>query len=457
MMQVSKFTAAIAFALLTASILVVTMLDLHESFGDDAGSCMIEEVNARTDDHNNITSMGKQSPLDAFSSLEQRCTFINKEFDTLQKSINKAGLANPNDDLSAAAAALNKLVSFDIQYRQSSQVFDEADGATTPFNNTSEPGPAATPEERRAKRELDFSISKRSTVRLCHLQLLTAARRLTASLPREAGNANGALGCERGLLSTLEAGAVREAEAEEESSKSLAYLGAYWSEVAINSLAGNPLFGKISTHPSKGMDGARQAWVRDGWGTIAPAGIVDAETYFSKSADIEGFKNPALRILHARRLEEHAKFLAAQDQYDSSSQRYRAMAKLADEVGDAALSAHALSQLSHALKLHGSHEEAITAAKDAVALTMDPLAQFVLASARLSSGLLTTDTLMRAAEMQLRTVAGQLPTEELEVQRARMHSEMMMWRWMSSKDISKCRVVGDAARFLICAIAKFIF
>jgi len=192
---------------------------------------------------------------------------------------------------------------------------------------------------------------------------------------------------------------------------------------------------------------------------MAPSGIVYAEDLFSRSGQVfkDGFKRPALSNMHLRRLEEHAKYLETENQHAASAHRYRAMANLAAEVGNAALSSHALSRLSHSLQRHGSSEEAIVVAKDSVALTMDPLAQFVLATVRLSSGLLTTDSSIKAAELQLRAVAGQLPSEELEVQRAKTHSQMRMWRWISNGDMSKCRVVPDAARFLICIMCKLIY
>jgi len=88
---------------------------------------------------------------------------------------------------------------------------------------------------------------------------------------------------------------------------------------------------------------------------------------------------------------------------------------------------------------------------------MDPLAQFVLATVRLSSGLLTTDTLMKSAEGQLRAVAGELPTDEMEIQRTKLHNEMRLWRWISNGNVDKCLWTGDAARFLICAMCKLVF
>lgn len=337
--------------------------------------------------------------------------------------------------------------------------------------------------------------------RVCFLQVVTAARRLAAALPLAAGNGNGALGCEQGILSGLEVRAVKEVEAEvevEKSAKGLVYLGVHWSEIAISGLSecsgtwsawlpdslfdfesllygpeSQPIASAGSSHALFGpgpQTTARAEWVRDSWGSMVPSELVHAEDYLARSAQMPGRKAPSLKTLHARRLEAHAQSLDAQDQHEASANRYRAMAKLAEEAGNFPLSAHALSQLSHSLNMRGSLEEAIDAAKEAVSMTMDPLAQFVLATARLSSGLLTNEEAVKTAELQLKAVAGQLPTQELEVQRAKTLSQFSMWRWISKDDekvqrgdiskiadMSKCWLVTDAAKFMICTLCKLIY
>merc|ERR1719235_862447 len=162
-------------------------------------------------------------------------------------------------------------------------------------------------------------------------------------------------------------------------------------------------------------------------------------------------------MVHAHRLKDHAKALELKEQYTAARWRYSAMAKLAEGGGSAPLSAFALSHLSMSLRDHGSSEEALTAAKGAVDLTMDPLAQYILATVRLSAGMLTTESSMKAAEGQLRAVAGQLPTEELEVERSKIYNEMLMWGWISKGDAKRCLWTGDAARLLICYISKFVY
>lgn len=399
--------------------------------------------------------------FDLLDSLEQRCTFINKEFEDLQKEQEHLSTVvavltvdqEQEEHLSTVAASLKHLREFDAQYVDTMLVFDRV------HNNASALGTTLSAQDREAALEhvkevhrIEMGMSKRSRTRVCFLQLATMARRLTASLPRDAGNANGALSCQWGALSRLEARAVREAE-EEETPRALASLGIFWGELAILGRSAAPLFGSGPVLAGR----ASSQWERDSWGTLAPAELVHAEALLLRSSQSSGRKRAALSGDHARRLQEHAKFLESQDHHAAATNRYQAMGKVAESAGLHAIAAQAQSQLSHSLKMRGAHEEAIVAAKAAVDLTMDPLAQFVLATARLSSGLLTTDASLKAAEGQLRAVAGLLPSDELEVQRKKMHSEMMMWSWISKGDMSKCRVVPDAARFLICTICKLIF
>jgi len=271
-------------------------------------------------------------------------------------------------------------------------------------------------------------------------------------LPREAGNENGAFGCKWGVLSDLELRAIAEVEAEEGASAH-SCLGAHWSELAVAGEASAALFGSVPLPSGK----AASTWVHEGGGAVAPADMLYAEDLLAKSAQDDELRLPTLRVVHARRLEEHAKWLTGQDQHNAASRRYKAMAKIAKDASNAPMAAHALSQLSYSLKMYGSHEEALTAAQEAVEMTMDPLAQFVLATVRLSSGLLDTDAALKAAEGQLLAARGRLPTDDLEYQRAKLHSELVMWRWISHRSIEKCRHVPDVARFLICTFAKLIF
>jgi len=298
------------------------------------------------------------------------------------------------------------------------------------------------------------SKSKRTATRVCFVQLVTFARQLTASLPRVGGNANGALGCAVGMLEGIEEKAMREVGLEE-SASALSLLGVHWSVLSVSSSAS--LFGSGPMPPG---EQSSSGWVQDYWGTLAPADMVHAENLFSKSGQAHGPKSAqtsALSLVHAHRLKDHARALESHEQHSAAAKRYQLMAQLAEEGGSASLSAYALSQLSLSLKMQGSDEDALTAAKGAVDLTMDPLAQFVLATVRLSSGLLTTEASMKTAEGQLRAVAGQLPTDEMETERTKTHNEMLMWRWVSDGNANKCLWTGDAARFLICAMCKFIF
>merc|ERR1740117_1439222 len=80
--------------------------------------------------------------------------------------------------------------------------------------------------------QLVDSKSKRTATRVCFVQLVTFARRLTASLPRVGANANGALGCAVGMLEGIEEKAMRELELEE-SATALSCLGVHWSILSV--------------------------------------------------------------------------------------------------------------------------------------------------------------------------------------------------------------------------------
>jgi len=378
-------------------------------------------------------------------SVEQRCSSMTQEVQTLQKQALDPDSAS--DHVPQAAVLFQNLRNFEVQYVNAMSEIERlriSDSST----NTSDAA-----KVRQAERVIESTLVKRSSTRVCFLRLVTAARHLAASMSHEDAS-DGALGCQAGLLESLELRAVRDTEAEE-TPGALTQLGAFWSELAVAGRSAAPLFGQGPLPAA--TTGTSSVLTRDSWGTMAPADIVHAEGVFAKSHGLPGFKRPALQATYANRLEQHAKFLDSIGQYDAAEQRYRAMAKLAEDSGHAASSAHALSQLSLSLRARGSQEEALVVAKQAVDLTMNPLAQFVLATVRLSSGLLTTDASVKAAAGQLKAVAGDLPTEDLEIQRRQMHSNMVKWDWISRGDMSKCTVLRDAASFMICTICKLMF
>jgi tetratricopeptide (TPR) repeat protein len=445
-----------------AAILVFQYETLHSS----AGVCLLDKVSPPKDSFKffDIAKRDAKTALHALDVLEQHCKSLTTEFEDLSKNFTDGGEL----DLllrTFVSASFQGLLDFERQY---SYTMSFVDGVLASWqqhdvsNLSSQVSEEEMPATERAEQEFAMCERSRSVNRVCFLRLVTVARRLAQSLPHEAGNANGALGCKPGILSDIEARAVHDAEAvDDETAAASMHLGAYWSELAVAGRFAAPLFGSgaVPLHVATSR-GVESGWMRDSWGTHAPADMVHAENVFARSQPkpfYVGRRALASNFLHAQRLEEHAKFLESQGYHNAAAHRYRTMASISGEAGNAPLSAHALSQLSYSLKQHGAHEEAIEVAKDAVALTMDPLARWVLASARLSSGLLNTDAAIKAAELQVQAVAGHLPTQDLELQRAKMHYEMRMWRWISERDISQCWVTRDAARFLICFICKLIF
>jgi len=413
----------------------------------DVSACMLKDVIATPTFQDYMHKAGGIKPEEnvLLESLDEGCASLNKEFLSFQKVV------LTSRHLPIAAKLLQDLRNFDAQY---DLAMSYREPAYAP-RNVSDQNATSDLEWQRAQKSPVDSKLKRTVTRVCFLQLVTSARQLTASLPRVGGNANGALGCAAGMLEGIEEKAMRELE-QDESASALSCLGVHWSVLSVSS--SDSLFGS-GPMPS-GQPSSSSGWVQDYWGTLAPADMVHAEDLFSRSAQAHGPKcapTSALSLVHAHRLKQHAKVLESHEQHSAAAKRYQLMAQLAEDGGSSSLSAYALSQLSLSLKMQGSDEAALVAAKGAVDLTMDPLAQFVLATVRLSSGLLTTEASMKGAERQLRAVAGQLPTDEMETQRAKMHSEMLMWRLVSDGNANKCLWTGDAARFLICAMCKLIF
>jgi len=449
--QVAAFTSKkhaglwIGLAIATLALGLAHFQPVHD---DDVGACMLEDIITASTSQTPQTSIGEDSgaaptELELLEPLEARCASLNKEFLNLQKDVPTS--------LPFATKLLQDLRNFDVQYAITMSYRPPAYES----HNASDHNATANQEWQLAQKALVDSKVTRTVTRICFLQLVTAARRLTASLPREGGNANGALGCAAGMLKGIEERAVRELELEG-SAQALSCLGVHWSVLAVSDRSSAHLFGSGPMPSGK----TASAWVQDSWGTVAPADMVHAEDLLSRSVQGQGsslHKRQALSIVHAHRLKEHAKALESYEQHSAAARRYQSMAKLAEEGGSAPLSAYALSHLSHTLKMHGSQEEALAAAKGAFDLTMDPLAQFVLATVRLSSGLLTTDALMKGAEGQLRAVAGLLPTDELEMERAKVRNEMLMWQWISNGNVNKCLWTRDVAKFLICTMCKFMF
>lgn len=411
----------------------------------DVGECMLKDVMTTPTIQAFMVeaSVVKPTELQIFNSLEDRCAALNHELLSLSKA------ETTPDHLSSAAALFEDLRSFDAQY-DLAMSYQEL--AYSP-HNLSDQNATTNPERQLAQTLLENSKSKRMAIRICFLQLVTSARRLDASLPLDGANENGALGCEEGILAGIEEKAVRELE-REESPTALSCLGVHWSLLAISSTS--PLFGSGPMAPRQQSSG----WVRDYWGMQAPADMVHAEDLFLRSAqahEVKSVRASAFSLIHAHRIKDHARALESYEQHRAAAKRYQLMAQFAQDGGSAPLSAYALSQLSLSLKMQGSDEEALDAAKAAVDLTMDPSAQFVLATVRLSSGLLTTEASMKEAERQLQAAEGQLPTEAMEAQRAKVHSEMLIWQEISDGTANKCLWMGDAAQFVICAMCKLIF
>jgi tetratricopeptide (TPR) repeat protein len=383
--------------------------------------------------------------LGRLQALEQRCASLKKDFDRI------AGRnAERIDD---SARLFQELRTFDSEYMEVMSSFDLTLRAPQPNEGMLDTNVTKNVAQSRLQRILHMGKSRRALIRVCFLQVVTKARQHAVALPHEKGNSNGAFGCEVGMLSRVEQHAVSEAEAEVENTGVLSSLGAYWSELATSGRAAAPIFGFGYDSSGKVLT----KWMMNSWDSQPSAEMIHSELLLSKSVDISDVKLPSLNFVQAQRLIAHADLLEAKAYHSAAVQRYEKAAHLAGENGNAPLSAQALSKLSFSLKQYGSTTEALEAAGKAIELTQDPLARFVQASIQVTSGLLQNREELKMAEEQLKSVAGQLPTPELEAQRQKMRVEMMMWSWVSQGDMAKCTGIKDPARFLICVICKLIF
>jgi len=440
-------------ALLAILVVVAAAVCLQvQAVAAQTATCMLLDVRSPTSPERQSNRDAELDPevspsveLERLYALEQRCASLKKDFDRIQ--------SHEVDTVDASTRLFQELRTFNSQYIETMRRFELALHDQQAREDSSDKNVSKSNSHLRAQHVLTMGRSKRGLARVCFLQLVTTARKHAAALLHDEGSANGAFGCEVGLLSTIEQRAVSEVEAEEESFGVLSSLGAYWSELAISGRSAAPLFGFGYDSSGKVLT----KWMTNSWDSEPSAEMVQAELLLSKSVEASSVKLPSLNSVQAQRLIAHADLLESKGYHSAAVQRYQKAGDWAEDNGNAPLSAQALSKLSFSLKQYGSTTEALEAAAKAIELTQDPLARFVWASIHVTSGLLQTKEELKKVDDQLKSVAGQLPTLELESQRQQMRIEMTMWSWASQGDITKCTAIKDPARFLICIICKLIF
>lgn len=415
----------------------------HESrfsFTSQAQSCYLDgPLVSLESSHSNQSRASNDTLWADVLMLEEQCNRLSSSFQDLHKS-NESAQFWPD-----VIASLRRLRAFGssvmdtmLVVKEREHLFVKSDAAVGSDNAT----------HKKALQDFQRTVARRTLVRSCFLQLLTSARGLLKTLPQGEEHADGTFGCRPGYFGGMEVDAVCQAEEE----GLLSSLGSYWSELAVNGRGAVPLLGMGPDKPS-------HAWVRDAWGSHAPADMVRAEQLLHDA--LQAAASPvgrrSLSVKHAKHLHDHALKLESMDQHVAAEQRFRAAADLADSNGAAALAARSLTRLALSLRTHGSLEETLTVAKRAMDMTLDPVSQFVHASAMISLGKMQSPADARAVAKQLRAATGHLPTPELEQELAGLRFEVAMWHHVDQGGLSKCTMVKDAARFVVCVAGKLFF
>lgn len=275
------------------------------------------------------------------------------------------------------------------------------------------------------------------------LDAVREARTLVFSMPQLAETpACGA------LLASIDS-LARETAASRPGSASEFSHGWYWSEVSVSGHAA-PLFDRLPSEHS---------WERDAKGLYAPRSIVVAEAALLRGEELAPASiRPSLAVARAARLLKHAWELASQKLDHSAGAQWRIeeAARLADENSHPALAGQALAHLSQLLLNNGQLSEALEVAKKSLSYADVPLAKYLQATLRRRLGELTTAAAVHEVELQLETLAGQLPTSYLETQRETMHAELVQWRLASEPGVMGCFEQTDVAKIALCLVGKLV-
>lgn len=299
-------------------------------------------------------------------------------------------------------------------------------------------------------------IESRSSASVCLLEALQEARLLAAALPQHDKLVQQAQTCAPDLLKNVEATAVAEAEKVSEPSTTFA-LGLYWSEIGV-ATAPAPLFGAEQL-AGGGQDAG---WADDAVGGSSkrvPAAVARAEALLK--AGEEATANETARAdrgaTRALRLYQHAKSLALLHHDDAAESRYLAAAQAAAATQRAKLASHSLTRLAYFLSLRGRHHRALAVAQQALLHSHDPLAIYLTVTIRRTLGDLKTDQEVAEAEGIVASVAGQLPSQALEQQRAALEEELRLWRRAAAEEEGSCLALHDVARVLLCFVGRLVF
>lgn len=196
------------------------------------------------------------------------------------------------------------------------------------------------------------------------------------------------------------------------------------------------------------------AWVSDGAGSGGgvPAAMLRAEELLRAAEDAPPKEAKAKLAERALRIYYHAKWLAERNHATAAEFRYRLSASLAKQSRRSVLASHALSRLGYFLVQWSRHEEARTVLEESQRLNgkTNPLAPYLHAVLeRKAAG--ADAAAIQEAEARI-LAAAKLPSEELEIERAKLAEEIMYWRGAEVSP-QHCLRTTHAANALICLCA----
>eukprot|EP00929_Paragymnodinium_shiwhaense_P014302 TRINITY_DN122206_c0_g1_i1.p1 TRINITY_DN122206_c0_g1~~TRINITY_DN122206_c0_g1_i1.p1 ORF type:complete len:539 (-),score=125.67 TRINITY_DN122206_c0_g1_i1:30-1646(-) len=370
--------------------------------------------------------------LGAVRGTTQRCEDLSVRLSSLNRE--KTAMKKPSEVL----VALGGLAGFEGVARETAAALTVLKGISERFPATDSQGDT-----------LGEISDVRSRFSTCTLRAAREARLLAHSLPVHDPRVARVQRCKSEMLKGFEQMALQSAEQAADSQNLLA-AGLLLSERST-APATAPFFGEAA---GKTPDSSL-----DEYGATVSADMVAAEKLLFRglqAAPAEEQKDRSKQVL--MRLAKHAKLLAEDKEYEGAEGRYRKAAEVAKNYEHNQLAASTLAQLSYFLSLHSRYQEALDAATEALSFSHDALATYLQATLRLGLGELRTDSQVQEALESLRAIAGKMPAEHLEANRASTVEKLESWQDVSDAGtFIACFKFSDAALLLSCFLSRFSY
>lgn len=194
-------------------------------------------------------------------------------------------------------------------------------------------------------------------------------------------------------------------------------------------------------------------WAFDRQGSMAavPESMLLAEEkLMSGAAEATPEKKRTEKVAEAAlRLYYHAKWLAERNLARAAEWRYRECSRIAKEVKRSVLAAHSLSRLGYFLMHWRREDEAreVLQVSEKLNTKANPLGPFLFGLLERRVAGADVERLLAAEERVLRSA--KQPSEELEVQRVALVSDIQYWR-AAEAGLGRCFDTFNAAHVLIC-------